>query len=243
MPEVDLPQRIEILGSVPPFSVLDGGGLQDLASNVSSASFRTGDVIFREGETADACFVVTSGHVRVSVHGPTQRRRMIGVVGPKQVFGVLGVVDHGPRVMDAEAIEDCRLLAVSAELFWRTVETHVAFARRVIELIGQRLRRADDAMRDLVFYDASARLARRLLDLAEAHGRTSETGVLIEARMTQSELAQMAGMSRASVSLLLITFAREGWVDWNDGMPILLRPDLLLGHAGEVTDVPSSPRG
>jgi CRP-like cAMP-binding protein len=75
------------------------------------------------------------------------------------------------------------------------------------------------------------------VDLAETHGKPSELGVLIDARMTQTELAQMTGISRASVTKLLASFGRQGWLDWNEGMPILLRADLLLRQAGELGDV------
>jgi CRP/FNR family transcriptional regulator, cyclic AMP receptor protein len=230
-PDDELRDRAEILRSTDPFSVLDEDGLLRLCAKVTSASFRRGDIILREGERADVCFVVATGHVKLVVHGPTGRRRMIAVVGPNQLFGLLGLVDHGPHVMDAEAIDASLLLGVSAGSFWELVDTRPMFARRVVELIGQRLRRADHAVRDLVFYDATARLARTLLDLAERQGKPLAEGVQIEARITQKELAQMTGMSRASVNKLLASLISRGWIEWNEGKPIVRRPDLLMGQA------------
>ena len=51
-------------------------------------------------------------------------------------------------------------------------------------------------------------------------------------RMTQSELAQMLGMSRPNVNRLLSEFESRGWLDWNEGRPVLLRPDLIVQSAG-----------
>ena len=97
--------------------------------------------------------------------------------------------------------------------------------------MGDRLRRADRATQDLVFFDASTRLARKLVDLAEDHGEPVDTGILIRAKMTQRDLAQMTGMARPNVNRLLAAFTTQGWIDWNDGMPIILRADLLIEHA------------
>ncbi len=235
--EDELRDRAEVLRSTDPFSVLGEDGLGNLAATLTSASLRRGDVIVREGERADSGFVVAMGHVKFVVHGPNGRRRMVGVAGPNQFFGLPGLVDHGPHVMDAEAGDACALLGVSAGSFWELIEASPVFARRVVELIGQRLRRADHAVRDLVFYDASARLSRMLLELAERHGIPLAEGVQIEARITQRELAQLTGMSRASVNKLLASLIRRGWIEWNEGKPILRRPDLLMGQAGPMSDV------
>jgi CRP/FNR family cyclic AMP-dependent transcriptional regulator len=227
-PDAELRDRAKVLGATAPFSVLDDVALSDLAKKVAQARFRKGEVIFRQGEPAGQFFVVRAGQVKLTTYGPTRRHRLIGIVGPHQIFGEPGIIDHGPRAMDADAMEDCTLLGVGSGVFWDTVETSPAFARTVIELIGKRLRRADRAAQDLVFFDASTRLARKLVDLAEDYGEQIDRGILIRARMTQGELAQMTGMARPNVNRLLATFTSHGWVDWNDGMPILLRPDLLI---------------
>ena len=228
---VELRGRREVLRATIPFSVLDDVHLGGVAQKVVPISHPKGEVIFREGEPAEQFFVVRTGQVKLTTYGPTRRHRLIGIVGPNQIFGEPGIVDHGPRAMDAEAMEDCTLLGVGAETFWATVESSPPFARTVIELMGDRLRRADRATQDLVFFDASTRLARKLVDLAEDHGEPVDSGILIRAKMTQRDLAQMTGMARPNVNRLLAAFTTQGWIDWNDGLPIILRADLLIEHA------------
>jgi len=227
----ELRRRREILRATPPFSALDGPGMAALAASVASVAYAKRQVIFRVGEPAEDFFVVRTGQVKLTSYSPTRRHRLIGIVGPRQIFGEPGIVDHGPRAMDAEAMDDCTLLGVGAESFWHAVNTSPAFARTVIELMGARLRRADRAAQDLVFFDASTRLARKLVDLAEDYGRATKRGTIIRARMTQRDLAHMTGMARPNVNRLLAAFASEGWIDWNEGMPIILRLDLLVAHA------------
>lgn len=155
---------------------------------------------------------------------------MIGVLGPGQIFGELAVIDRGPRAMDARAMEDSRVYALDGSVFWTMLENRPALARRLLELMARRLRRADAATQDLVFFDAPTRLARVLLRLAEEHGEQHGEGqeIRIAVRITQEEVAHMIGVTRESANRLLATFTGRGWMDWNEGFPVLLHPEALL---------------
>ena len=109
------------------------------------------------------------------------------------------------------------------------LRTRPVFVRRLLELMARRLRRADQAAQDLVFFDASTRLARRLLQLAEEHGEADPDGpeVRIRIRLTQDEVGQMIGVNRSSVNRVLRSFAAQGLVDWNGGMPVILDASRL----------------
>jgi CRP/FNR family cyclic AMP-dependent transcriptional regulator len=97
--------------------------------------------------------------------------------------------------------------------------------------MGRRLRRADQATQDLVFFDAPTRLARKLLELAEDHGEADGKGMRLITRVTQEEMAQMIGVSRESANRLIASFAGRGWIDWNDGRPVILKPESLMRRA------------
>jgi CRP-like cAMP-binding protein len=225
-------QRVEVLRVTQPFSVLDEASVRDLAAHVREVRFRKGEVIYREGEPADVLFVVARGQVKLTRRHSTERTQLVAIAGPNQAFGEPGIIDHGPRAMDAVAMEACELLAMPAEVFWDALQTQPALARRVIELLGERLRRSGREFQDLVFFDAPTRLARKLLDLAEDYGQSSDGVITVAVRMTQGELAQMVGMSRPNVNRLLAEFEAHGWIDWNQGRPVLLRPDLMIQAAG-----------
>jgi len=229
---MDGPDPLHVLGNTAPFSVLTEETLAGLAARLRPVRFQRSEVIYREGEPATELFIVRRGQVKLTVAGPSHRRGLIGLVGPNQVFGEPGIIDHGPRAMNAEAMIDCELLGMRTADFWETVEANPELARRVIELMGERLRRADRMTQDLIFYDAPTRLARKLVDLADDYGESHGAGIEISVRMTQGEFAQMLGMSRPNVNRLIAEFESQGWLDWNEGRPILLRPEEILRHAG-----------
>lgn len=225
-----LSERNELLGEAPLFSGLDPADLEVLSGKFRPIRVRRGEVIFREGEPAERLFLIDEGSVKLSIVSSTGQEHLIAILGRGQIFGELAVIDRGPRAMDATAMKDGLIHSLGGDFFWTIIESRPALARRLLELMARRLRRADQATQDLVFFDASTRLARRLLELAEEHGEQvgdSET-IRIVVRVTQEEMAQMIGVTRESANRLIASFAGRGWIDWNDGYPLLLRPEALM---------------
>ncbi len=223
-------ERVALLQQAPLFSVLSANDLRDLASRFYSVHYRRGEAIFREGEPAERLFLTAGGRVKLYVSSRRGSELLVAVVGRGQIFGELAVIDRGPRAMSARAMEDVTVFALSADAFWTLLETRAALARRLLELMARRLRRADQTRQDLVFFDAPTRLARQLLDLAQDHGEPTGDGdqVRITVRVTQEEMAQMIGITRESANRLIASFVEQGWIDWGDGRPVLLRPESLL---------------
>ncbi len=223
-------ERVALLEQAPLFSVLGPHDLRDLASKFYSVRYQRGEALFREGEPAERLFLTSRGRVKLYVSSPRGAELLVAVVGRGQIFGELAVIDRGPRAMSARAMEDADVFALSAETFWTLLETRSELARRLLELMARRLRRADQTRQDLVFFDATTRLARKLLELAEEHGEPTGDGeqVRITVRVTQEEMAQMIGVTRESANRLIASFADRGWIDWGDGRPLLLRPESLL---------------
>src|SRR5919204_2082182 len=214
-----LVERVELLEQAPLFSVLHPNDLRVLASRFHPVRYTRGEVIFREGEPAERLFLIDSGRVKLSIASPGGQELLIGVLGRGQIFGELAVIDRGPRAMDARAMEDTRVYALESDVFWTMLENRPALARRLLELMARRLRRADQTSQDLVFFDAPTRLARRLLQLAEEHGGpvgSGEEAIKVTVRVTQEELAQMIGVTRESANRLVASFSERGWIEWND---------------------------
>jgi CRP-like cAMP-binding protein len=228
-----LGERVELLEQAPLFSVLDTADLRSLSEKFHPVRYGRGEMVFREGEPAERLFLIQSGRVKLTIASPEGQELLIAVLGRGQIFGELAVIDRGPRAMNARAMEEAQLFALDADVFWTVLENRPTLARRLLELMARRLRRADQTSQDLVFFDAPTRLARRLLDLAEEHGEPvgDSDSIRISVRVTQEEIAQMIGTSRGSANRLLASFAGRGWIDWNDGRPIILRPEALLRRA------------
>lgn len=228
-----LADRVRLLERAPLFSVLDPHDLGELARKFYAVSFRRNEMIFREGEPAERLFLIEQGEVKLTVSSTDGGELLIAVLGPGQIFGELAVIDRGPRAMSSRAMADCRLYSLGSDVFWTVLENQPALARRLLELMARRLRRADQTSQDLVFFDATTRLARKLLELAEEHGTPTGNGdeVRLRLRLTQAEIAQMIGVTRGSANRLIASFCDRGLLDWNDGQPVLLSPEGLMRRA------------
>lgn len=226
-----LQERVGLLEQAPLFAVLRGEDLRDLAAKLHEVRYRKGEVIFREGAPAELILVIAQGRVKMSIGSATGQELLIGVLGTGQIFGELSIVDRGPRAMDARAMEDCRLFALPGDVFWSLLEGRPALARRLLELMARRLRRADQATQDLVFFDAPTRLARKLLELSDEHGRREGEVIRLDTRVTQEEIAQMIGVTRESANRLIASFSGRGWIDWNEGRPVIRNPAALMRRA------------
>jgi CRP-like cAMP-binding protein len=220
-----LPQLLE---DVPPFSVLHPDDLQLLARRVRHRSYARGQVIFREGEPGRTLYVIDRGQVKLYITASGGRELLVAILGRGQIFGELEIFAGGPRGMTARAMESVEAFVLDKHVVQAILRTRPGFVRQLLELMARRLRRADQAAQDLVFFDASTRLARRLLQLAEEHGLPDPDGsrIQISVRLTQHEVGQMIGINRSSVNRVLRTLAAQGLLDWNGGAPV------ILDHAG-----------
>lgn len=228
-----LTERVALLEQAPLFSVLHPADLLVLAEKFHPVRYRRGEVIFREGEPAERLFLIDQGTVKLSIASSGGQELLIGILGRGHIFGELAIIDRGPRAMDARAMEDSQVYSLSSDVFWTMLENRPALARRLLELMARRLRRADQTSQDLVFFDAPTRLARRLLQLAEEHGEPQGEGqaVRLTVRVTQEEIAQMIGVTRESANRLIASFSGRGWIDWNGGNPIIRDPAALIRRA------------
>src|SRR5262249_15642698 len=110
----------------------------------------------------------------------------------------------------AYAAEDATLLVIDRAQFVPMLERGGKLARHVIELLCERLRENTERLGEHAFLNLGARLARKLQALAIAHGRRAGKAVTIEVKLSQTELAQMLGVTREAVNKQLQTWTRLG---------------------------------
>jgi CRP-like cAMP-binding protein len=94
-------------------------------------------------------------------------------------------------------------------------------------VLSRRLRKVNELVRSLAFYDVYGKVARVLLNLATERGRATERGTVIDLRLTQQELAELAGMSRETMTRTLRDFQQAGCVRIDSGIITILEIDML----------------
>lgn len=223
-------QIAALLAQTDLFGVLDEASLDQLATRTRVRSADKGQTIFVQDEPGDRMFVLAEGAIKLVVRSAQGEVVELARHRPPAAFGEVALLDGGPRSASAEAVERSTLLVVTRDDLIGLLRSDSQVAAAVLKSLGAMVRRADRLATDLVFLDLPGRVARRLLELAEAppgEGRSMRTR-----RLTQTELANMVGGTRQSVNLALRTLEERGSIRLVGLTIELLDPDELRRRAG-----------
>ncbi len=194
------------------FGGLAERALTEIAARTVQRRYRKGNVIFVQGEAGERCFVIASGTVKISAYNADGREAVLAVLGAGDILGELALFEQSPRSADAAALEDAELLSLDAGSLNEAIHSHPEIAVALLSVLGMRLRQTNEAFQDIAFFDVPGRVARRLADLADAHGVDAAEGTLIDIALSQESLAQMVGATRESVNKALALLKRRGLV-------------------------------
>jgi CRP/FNR family transcriptional regulator, cyclic AMP receptor protein len=185
-------------------------GLFAKARPLSLAASQT---LFVAGDEGDGCYRVEEGLLKASVAAATGGERILAILGPGSVVGELSMIDGAPRSASVSALRDSKLSFVGRAAFETFGRSTPELYRHITTLLAQRLRDTNDALVATNFLSVKGRVARALLSLAEAFGRDIGQGrILIRQKVSQSDLAAMAGIARENVSRVLHDWANRSLV-------------------------------
>lgn len=139
--------NVELLASVPLFSLTDSEERAALASLLQPRGLRTGETVFHQGEPGDELFLVREGRVQVFTTTDTGERIVLGQYGPGDVFGEISLFDGGPRTATAVGAEDSQLVVLDRESLFKLLRQHPHIAIDLLTVMGARLRGTDLLLR------------------------------------------------------------------------------------------------
>ena len=209
------------------FSELEERELVEVSQAAVPRSFQRGEVIFREGDDGDTCYVVRTGSVSIRREHMDGRTLALAELRTGAIFGELAMFGGETRSATAEALEPTTLVAVLSGDMQRVLRSTPDIAFKMLGALAERVRRANERLLQQSFQTVAGRVASALLTQAiarQAEG-AGETEVLIKA--TQAEIAQLAGTSRESASRFLATLEREGVVALGRGKVTVHEPARL----------------
>jgi CRP/FNR family cyclic AMP-dependent transcriptional regulator len=194
-------------------------------SNVQT--FKSGDVIFRKGDPGEGMMAVLRGQIRIGVMSAEGKELIHNIINPGQVFGEIALLDGKERSADAVAIAPTDVLVVLRRDFLPFLEADAPLCIRLMTVLCDKLRQTSELAEDFMFLELRQRLAKRLVRLAQLYGRPWRSGVIINFRLPQRELAAMMGTSRESINKQLRTWAEAGWLEVDRGNIAVLNMEAL----------------
>jgi CRP/FNR family transcriptional regulator len=217
----------DLLARVPVFETLGPRELARVAAVSVPRSFEAGQVIFREGDESDTCYIVRSGHARaIRAHGDG-RTLTLAHFGPGDIFGELAMFDDERRSATVETLDAVEAVAVLGADMRRLLREHPDLAVKLVIALGRRLREANERIARQSFQTVQSRVAGVLGQLviqAKAEGADSGDVLVV---VTQADIAQLAGSSRESASRFLAVLERAGVVTQGRGRITVHDPAAL----------------
>jgi len=197
--------QVEFLKSIPYFSELSPAELDSIQQLIFEKTAERGEIILLEGESAETLFFVVSGAVKVFKTSAEGKEQILSIVRPGESFNEVPIFDDGSNPASAQAMGPVVLYGIRKNELKATLQNHPQVAMNIIKVLAERLRQLVSLVEDLSFRHVIGRVAKILLEHA---GDGASPGP----RLTQQEMAAMAGSTREVVSRSLKTLEEEGLI-------------------------------
>ena len=195
--------KVEFLRSIPYFSGLNQAELDSVKQFTFEKLAERGEVVLLEGEPAEALFFVVSGAVKVFKTSAEGKEQILNIVRPGESFNDVPIFDDAPNPASAQAMVPVVLYGIRKGELRTIIQRQPQMALNIIKVLAERLRQLVSLVEDLSFRHVIGRVARILLEQAGDGAGTSP-------RLTQQEMAAMAGTVREVVGRSLKTLEEEG---------------------------------
>ena len=223
-------ETASLLARTEVFADLEERELGEVAQVAVPRTWQKGEVVFREGDAGDTCYLIKSGAVMLTREHQDGRMVALAELRAGGMFGELAMFRGETRSATAEALEVTEAVALLAPDVQRLIRDNPDIASKLLAALAERVSRTTERLLQQSFQTVAGRVASALLAQAVARQAEGapERDVLIEA--TQAEIAGLAGTSRESASRFLATLEREGVVSLGRGKVTVHEPERLRNY-------------
>jgi len=195
--------QLEFLKSIPYFSDLDLAELESIGKLIFEKTADRAEMVLLEGESAANLYFVASGVVKVFKTSAEGKEQILSIVRPGESLNDVPIFDGGPNPVSALAMGPVLLYGIKRNDMVTILRDHPQIALNVIKVLASRVRHLVSLVEDLSFKHVIGRVAKILLEhVGGEMGR--------EPRLTQQEMAAMAGTAREVVGRSLKSLEEEG---------------------------------
>lgn len=195
-------------------------------------NLRAKEALFHAGDAGDGCYIVRSGVLKASVIAKDGQERLLAILGPGSVIGELALIDDEPRSAAVVALRECHLLHLSKPAFFRLADANPLIYRQALKILAQRLRGTNDSVVAQGTITVAGRVARAFASLAEGMGDEKPDGsIVLNHRVSQTDIAGMAGVARENASRAINDLMREGVISRSRSLYVIEKPEVLLDMA------------
>jgi CRP-like cAMP-binding protein len=184
----------------------------------SIATYAKDQIVFNQGDPADAVFYIQRGKVKISVVSEEGKEAVVRILGASEFFGEGCLAGQTRRIATASSLAPCTISRLQKAAILRVIHEEPAFAEVFIaHLLGRSIRVEADLI-DQLFNSSEERLARVLLLLAN-FGKEGKPEPIVP-QLSQETLSEMIGTTRSRVSFFMNRFRKLGFIHYNDTLEV-----------------------
>jgi len=189
--------------------------LDRIKDGKASRSYRGRQIVFAQGDAADAVYFLESGQVKLTVVSSGGKSAVIAMLGPGTFFGEGCLAGQPVRMASASAVQVTRIVRIDKKTMIGLLHREPEFAELFTAYVLSRNVRIEEDLVDQLFNSSEKRLARVLLLLSH-FGKESKREIVVP-RISQETLASMVGTTRSRVSFFMNRFRELGFVEYDSG--------------------------
>jgi len=182
------------------------------------ATYQARQVIFAQGDPADAVFYLMAGRVKRTVVSEEGKEAVVALLGPGELFGEGCLSGKTHRVSSAITMEECTIARLEKSVLVSALREQVTFAEMFIAYLLTRNQRIEADLADQLFSSSEKRLARLLLNLADLDEQKKSEAIL--PKISQETLAEMVGTTRSRISFFMNKFRRLGFIHYDGHLKV-----------------------
>ena len=180
--------------------------IKAIAEHCRIKSFKKKNVIFLEDDSGSMLYLINSGRVKITKLNEEGNEVILTILGDGDFFGEMSLLDDQDRNANAIAMDDVELLTVTKNEFVNLIRNNPTLSLNLLKTFVIRLRVTDIRMKSFFLDDAQKKVIITLHNLAEKMGITAGKDIIIEEVPNQTDLANMTGISRETLSRIINKF-------------------------------------
>lgn len=217
---------LELLKTIPYFAGFSPARLESLRDFLFEKKVEKGEIILFEGELAEALFFVASGAVKIYKTSSDGKEQILNIVRPGDSFNDVPLFDNDTNPASAQAMTPGLLYGINRQQMGEILRKYPDIAMNTIRILAQKVRQLLSLVEDLSFRNVRGRVAKILLEYVADHSEPRP-------RLTQQEIAAMAGTAREVVGRSLKSLEDDGLIRLESRRVVISNKEALRRLAAE----------
>ncbi len=207
-----LTSETEILEKIILFRNMSRSEINAIRDKMYMKRFKKGEIILREEDTNKFMYVILKGRVKVVQTTEEGKEIVLSIHSAGDTFGEVSLIDGKTSQAQVIAVVDSLISIISKEDFYELLKSQVKIMDNLLKLFCIRFRDCVDSIRMLSLNNAAQRIQMLFMKLMHAYGEAGPEGVTLKIRLTHSDIANMSGLTRETVTRIMNNLHKEGLI-------------------------------